>query len=293
MRILHLDSGREMRGGQWQVLRLHRGLLERGHRVSAAGAPGISASGRGDAGEAALRRAASLARGRFSRGFDLVHAHDARSHTLGALLARAPLVVSRRVAFPGRAIPLLSRWKYRRASLFLAVSRHVAGATAERRHGRSRIAVVYDGVPVPPEMANGDAILAPRTLDPRKGMALAAEAARLAGVDIEMSADLEADLPRARALVYLTRSEGLGSGILLGMAYGVTVIASSVGGIPELIEDGVNGILVPNEPEAVAAALSRIDPALGLPRARDGDGALHGGAYGRGNADGIQTGAGE
>ena len=25
MKILHLDSGREMRGGQWQVLRLHRG----------------------------------------------------------------------------------------------------------------------------------------------------------------------------------------------------------------------------------------------------------------------------
>ena len=30
MRILHLDSGREMRGGQWQVLRLHQGLTEAG-----------------------------------------------------------------------------------------------------------------------------------------------------------------------------------------------------------------------------------------------------------------------
>jgi glycosyltransferase involved in cell wall biosynthesis len=47
------------------------------------------------------------------------------------------------------------------------------------------------------------------------------------------------------------------------MAYGVTVVASRVGGIPELIEDGVNGILVANEPEAVAAALGRIDAALG------------------------------
>ena len=77
-----------------------------------------------------------------------------------------------------------------------------------------------------------------------------------------MSSNLEADLPRARALVYLTHSEGLGSGILLGMAHGVTVIASGVGGIPELIEDGVNGILVANEPAAVAAALKRIDPAI-------------------------------
>jgi glycosyltransferase involved in cell wall biosynthesis len=251
-----------MRGGQWQVLRLHRGLLERGHQsflLARQGSPLL---------EAALR--AKLPCGvlhpwrlaRFSRAFDLVHAHDARSHTLGALLARLPLVVSRRVAFPVRDSPL-SRWKYRRAGLFLAVSHHVAGQLQRAGIEEKRIAVVYDGVPVPPAMANGNLILTPHTLDPRKGMALARHAARLSGIPIETSADLEADLPHARALVYLTQSEGLGSGILLGMAHGVTVIASRVGGIPELIEDGRNGILVPNEPEAVAAALGRIDPALG------------------------------
>ena len=52
------------------------------------------------------------------------------------------------------------------------------------------------------------------------------------------------DLPHARAMIYLTQSEGLGSGILLAMAHGVTVIASNTGGIPEMIENGVNGILV-------------------------------------------------
>jgi glycosyltransferase involved in cell wall biosynthesis len=94
-------------------------------------------------------------------------------------------------------------------------------------------------------------------------MALAQEAAALAGVKVEITKNLAADLSRARALVYLTRSEGLGSGILLAMAYGVTVIASDVGGIPELLCDGRNGTLVKNDPAAVAAAFARIDPALG------------------------------
>ena len=31
MRILHLDSGREMRGGQWHVLSPHQGLIDDGY----------------------------------------------------------------------------------------------------------------------------------------------------------------------------------------------------------------------------------------------------------------------
>jgi hypothetical protein len=249
-----------MRGGQWQVLRLHRGLIERGHESFLLA--------RGESPLLAAARKAKLPCGVLgplrirSRGFDLVHAHDARSHTMAALFAQAPLVVSRRVAFPVRR-SAISRWKYRRARLFIAVSRHVAGQLMNAGIEENRIVVVYDGVPVPAEMANGDKIVAPRTTDALKGMALAQQAAKLAGVEIEMSANLERDLPRARALVYLTLSEGLGSGVLLGMAHGVTAIASNVGGIPELIEDGVNGILVSNEPEAVAAALKRIDTAIG------------------------------
>ena len=39
--------------------------------------------------------------------------------------------------------------------------------------------------------------------------------------------------------------EGLGLVILEGMYFGVPIIASRVGGIPELIEDGKNGLLIP------------------------------------------------
>jgi hypothetical protein len=174
--------------------------------------------------------------------------------------------VARRVAFPVQDTAR-SRWKYRRPALFLAVSGYVARELRQAGVEESRIMIVHDGVPVPAQPASGTAILAPLSRDTAKGLQLALAAARLAGVGLQVSDDLPSDLPGSKALVYVTYSEGLGSAILLGMAHGVTVIASNVGGVPEVIEDGVNGILVPNEIEAVAGAFRRINPALG-PAAR-------------------------
>jgi hypothetical protein len=254
MRILHVDSGREMRGGQWQVLFLHRALIEAGHEsllLARRGGPLLAhASQRGlPCEELGPLRLASR-----SRDFDLVHAHDARSHAMGAMLPAIPLVVSRRVAFPIRD-SAASKWKYARARRFLAVSRFVAGKLTDAGIDARRIDVVYDGVQVPETLATGEAVITPYTLDPAKGMALAQQAAALAGVPLLCSTDLTRDLPQARVLVYISQSEGLGSGILLAMAYGVTVVASRTGGIPEVIEDGVTGYLAPNEPSAIAAAL--------------------------------------
>ncbi|HET9253542.1 MAG TPA: glycosyltransferase family 4 protein [Candidatus Eisenbacteria bacterium] len=53
--------------------------------------------------------------------------------------------------------------------------------------------------------------------------------------------------------------EGMGTSTLDAMAAGLAVVATRVGGIPEIVEDGVTGVLVePRDPEALARALAEL-----------------------------------
>ncbi|HWB96347.1 MAG TPA: glycosyltransferase family 4 protein [Bryobacteraceae bacterium] len=254
MRILHLDSGKEMRGGQWQVLRLAAGLAREGVESVLLAPAGSSLSQRAVEAGLAVRPLSLLALARCSREADLTHAHDARCHTWAAALSTAPLIVARRVAFPIR-----SRWKYARAARYIAISQNVRGVLIAGGVPEEKIDVVYDGVPLPPPgraLRGADfAVVAPASEDPQKGSDLVREAAGMIPIGVHFSSDLEADLARASLFVYLTRSEGLGSGVLLAMAAGVPVIASRVGGLPEILSHGENGWLTPNDPAAVAEAI--------------------------------------
>jgi hypothetical protein len=268
MRILHIDSGRQMRGGQWQVLYLLRGLRDLGHEsrllakadselLRAAVQAGIDAR---PIGFAALATA---------RGFDVVHAHDARAHTLGLLMGGSgALIVARRVAFPVRT-PI----KYRRKAHFITVSDYVSRVLLAAGVDAGRISVVYDGVPIlEPQRVDRSTVLALDSDDPLKGKILIEQAARIAQVNVRFSRQLPEDLPTASLFVYITESEGLGSAALLAMAAETPVIASRVGGLPEVVEDGSCGVLTENEPRAIAAAISRLlgDPALAKRLALEG-----------------------
>lgn len=59
--------------------------------------------------------------------------------------------------------------------------------------------------------------------------------------------------------VICSDSEGLSNALLEYMFRGVTAVATSVGGNPELVEDGVTGLLVPpNNEEALAQAMANL-----------------------------------
>lgn len=255
MKVLHLDAGRETRGGQIQAallieesarLGVEQRLIARAVETTAVEAEPF--------GPMRVARAARWA--------DLVHAHDARSHAFAAALVWGkPAVVSRRVAFAPRSSPA-TRWKYGRADLILAVSRDVRDRLIESGIvDPAKVEVVHDGVAWPTNEPEFRALRTPPRVgaldssDPGKGRDLAVEAARRAGLDLTLIRDLKTELPACDVFLYLSRDEGFGSALLLAAAMKVPVVASRVGGIPEAVIDGETGLLTPNDPGAVAAAL--------------------------------------
>jgi len=159
MKVAHLDTGREWRGGQQQVLWLMEGLRDRDvenlllapegpllERAAAAGLPVRAWRSRGEWDAAAV-----IAARRILREFrpELAHLHSAHAHALGvpaALAAGARVVVARRVDFAIGGNP--ASWlKYRMpVDRYFCISRGVlevmrAGGVAEER-----LALVPSGI---------------------------------------------------------------------------------------------------------------------------------------------------
>jgi glycosyltransferase involved in cell wall biosynthesis len=165
VRVLLVDLESDWRGGQAQALLLIQGLAARGHAVELVSVRGAALAERArDAhipvvtASPGLRRlsAARLLRGILAeRRFDIVQANEAHALTAAWLARahrRAPLVVMRRVAFPlSRSRLALAR--YRAASRVLAVSQAVRGELLRAGLEAGRIAIVPDGVELPPRVS--------------------------------------------------------------------------------------------------------------------------------------------
>jgi glycosyltransferase involved in cell wall biosynthesis len=79
---------------------------------------------------------------------------------------------------------------------------------------------------------------------------------RVQFIGYQSQAELAFRMSEAAVLVLPSTSEGLGRVVIEAMATGTPVIGSRVGGIPELISDGVNGFLIaPGDEKSLAAKI--------------------------------------
>ena len=339
LRVLHVDSAHDWRGGQAQIRALIEGLARRGHtqwlaapegplaqHVRALGVEDFRFAPRSDLD---LGAALALAARAKSLAPDVVHLHSARAHATGwwaARRANAACVVARRVDF-AVATNALSVLKYRLpVDAFVTVSQGIADVLHAAGIPAAKVRVIHSGIAVEAmahavDQARGErrgeslrtawgvpagaplvgmiAALAPHKdhvtfLDAARGVlalrpdawfvcagdgpsrdAVRAEAESpdLAGrvklpgfVD-----DVPAVLAALDVFVLSSYLEGLGTSVLDAQAAGVPVVATWVGGIPEMIEPEVTGLLVPpRDPAALAAGIVRVLDEPGTARMRAG-----------------------
>jgi glycosyltransferase involved in cell wall biosynthesis len=181
-----------------------------------------------------------------------------------------------------RRHPRLFGFVVRRAEVVIGVSEALADAA--RRCGARDVRAIPNGVDLPTRSgveAEPAEVLFVGRLSPEKGIEELVAATQ--GMNLVVAGDgpLRHLVPEAlgfvphdelgelydRAAVVVCPSyrEGLPLCVLEAMAHGKPVVASAVGGIPELVEDGVTGLLVePGDVAGLRAALERLlaDPML-------------------------------
>jgi glycosyltransferase involved in cell wall biosynthesis len=208
---------------------------------------------------------------------DLVHAHWLPAGWVAARTGR-PYVVQvwgTDVELARRA-PALARRVLGGARLVIAASNELADSA--RALGARDVRVIPSGVDLPAEVgeeADPAEVLYAGRLSPEKGVLELVEAAD--GLNLVVAGDgpLRARVPDARGFVphdelqrlYAraavvacpSRREGFGVACLEAMAHGRPVVATSVGGLRDLVVDGETGIVVPpRDPAALHAALTRL-----------------------------------
>jgi glycosyltransferase involved in cell wall biosynthesis len=226
---------------------------------------------------------------------DIVHAHSGRAQTVAywkTFTAPVRRVVTRHVAFKPKH-PLLYRLKYTRTCHgIIAVSDAVRRGLIDSGVPAAKIETIHTGIEMPEpaprdrskfgadfvighmgafteekgqDVAVAAAVLIHPSL-PRARVVLAGDGPLLGEIRGRAPenvtfpgfvSDRAAFFAALNLFIMPSRSEAWGLAALEAMAHGVPVIASDVGGLPEIIEPGNGGWLVPaNDPAALARAIT-------------------------------------
>jgi glycosyltransferase involved in cell wall biosynthesis len=129
-----------------------------------------------------------------------------------------------------------------------------AAASIARRRPEVRFVLTGEGQ----RLEGGQAVADPSY---RETLAAAARRAGLGGrlVFLGNRADVPEILPDVAVSVLPSLTEGLSNSLLESLAAGRAMVATRVGGTPEVVEDGVTGMLVsPRDPASLARAIERL-----------------------------------
>lgn len=320
MRILHIETGRNLYGGALQVLYLLRGLQTKaldnilvcppGSDISRAAAPYADVRTLAIKGDLDAVFGWRLVRLIKTSRPDLIHVHSRRGADLwggpAARCRRVPALITRRVDNPEH--PVVARMKYGLYDRIITISEGIRRVLVGEGIPAAKIACVPSAVdhrryatPCNRRWFQREFGLQPtdRAIGmiaqfiPRKGhRCLIAAAPKIIGrcpatrflffgkgplqEDIRKMGDrnrigdkmifagfrddLERILPCLDLVVHPARMEGLGVALLQTAAAGVPIVASRVGGIPEIVQDGVNGYLV--DAGDIRAILQRVGELL-------------------------------
>jgi glycosyltransferase involved in cell wall biosynthesis len=212
-----------------------------------------------------------------ARDADVVHAHWLPSGWVAARTEK-PFVVTLHGTdvMLAERLPAFARSVLRRARVVVGVSEAIAAVA--RSLGARDVRVIPNGVDLPPEVGRETEpphILYAGRLAKEKGVLELVEAARGLPLTIVGDGPLRTRIPNARGFVARdelerqyadaaivacpSRREGFGVACLEAMACGKPVVASAVGGLLDLVVDGVTGLLVPpRDPAALRRALESL-----------------------------------